>query len=174
MSEISRDSRNCIQDVASVGCLNTPRPPPPVPYILTIHIYFPAHSILYTYDLCRWNSVVKYSVNNAVPSNGIRSHSFKLVMKMAVPWVVAPCSLVAVYRCCRGAWCLSYCPGDGGNNHLWNVGKLVPDRTAQHPKDSCLHTRRPESLKSHIVPVVDVTELCRNNHFYFRQTVVSR
>jgi hypothetical protein len=27
-------------------------------------------------------------------------------MKTAVFWVVAPCSLLEVYRCFRGAWCL--------------------------------------------------------------------
>jgi hypothetical protein len=25
-------------------------------------------------------------------------------------------------------------PDDGGSNHLWNVGKLLPDYTAQHPR----------------------------------------
>jgi hypothetical protein len=37
---------------------------------------------------------------------------------------------------------------DGGSKHLWNVGKLLPDCTAQQqPEDSHLHTRRRENLK---------------------------
>jgi hypothetical protein len=26
------------------------------------------------------------------------------------------------------------CPDDGGSKHLWNVGKLLPDYTAQQPR----------------------------------------
>jgi hypothetical protein len=43
-------------------------------------------------------------------------------MKMAVFWVVAPCSLVEVHR---RFW---------GSKYLWNVGKLLPDYTMLHPK----------------------------------------
>jgi hypothetical protein len=46
-------------------------------------------------------------------------------MKMAVFWVVAPCSLVEVYWRFRGACCL--------HQHLWNVGKLIPDYMVQQP-----------------------------------------
>jgi hypothetical protein len=45
-------------------------------------------------------------------------------MKMAVFWVVAPCSLVEVYRRFRGACCVSHQgdrPDDGDSKHLWNV-----------------------------------------------------
>jgi hypothetical protein len=35
-------------------------------------------------------------------------------------------------------------PDDGGSKHLWNVGKLLPDYTAQHPRR---HTRSRENLK---------------------------
>jgi hypothetical protein len=49
----------------------------------------------------------------------------------AVIWVVAPCSLEEVYR--RGAYGPQP-PDDGGSNHLCNVGKLLPDYTAQHPR----------------------------------------
>jgi hypothetical protein len=38
-------------------------------------------------------------------------------------------------------------PDDGGSQHLSNVGQFLPDYTAQHPKDSHLHTRR-DNLKS--------------------------
>jgi hypothetical protein len=46
-------------------------------------------------------------------------------MKMAAFWVVAPCSH----------------PDDGGSNHLWNIGKLLPDYTAQQSR------RQPSSRK---------------------------
>jgi hypothetical protein len=39
-------------------------------------------------------------------------------MKMAVFWVVA----------------MTRCPYDGGSKHLWNVGKLLPDYTAQQAR----------------------------------------
>jgi hypothetical protein len=45
------------------------------------------------------------------------------LLKMAVFWVVVPCSLV--FRVMSR-------PDDGGSNHLWNVGKL--DYTAQQPR----------------------------------------
>jgi hypothetical protein len=54
-------------------------------------------------------------------------------MKMAVFWVVAPCS---------------HRPDDGGNKHLWNVGKLLTTRRNK-PEDSHLLTHRRENLKSH-------------------------
>jgi hypothetical protein len=41
--------------------------------------------------------------------------------------------LVEVHRRFRGAYCLHYQGEDGGIKHLWNVGQLVPDYTAQHP-----------------------------------------
>jgi hypothetical protein len=40
-----------------------------------------------------------------------------------------------VYRRFRGACCLHHHrPDDGGSKYLWNVGKLLPDYTAQHPR----------------------------------------
>jgi hypothetical protein len=42
-------------------------------------------------------------------------------MKMAVFWVVVPCSLVEVYWHFRG------------NRHLWNIGKLPPDYSVLQP-----------------------------------------
>jgi hypothetical protein len=38
--------------------------------------------------------------------------------KMAIFWIVAPCSLVEVYRRFRGACCLHYQGDDGGRKHL--------------------------------------------------------
>jgi hypothetical protein len=57
---------------------------------------------------------------------------------MTVFWDIAPCSLVEVYGWFGGAYCLHHQvyhrPDDGGNKHLWNVGKLLPDYTVQHPR----------------------------------------
>jgi hypothetical protein len=39
-------------------------------------------------------------------------------MKMAVFWVAAPCSLVDVYPCFIGAYCLRHRLDDGGSKHL--------------------------------------------------------
>jgi hypothetical protein len=47
------------------------------------------------------------------------------IMTMAVFWIVVPCCLV---------------PDNGGSKHLWNVGGLVPDYTAQQPR------RQPSSI----------------------------
>jgi hypothetical protein len=49
-------------------------------------------------------------------------HPSDYVFKVAVFWVVAPCSLVEVYRHFRGACCLHHQGKD-----LWNVGKLLRD-----------------------------------------------
>jgi hypothetical protein len=51
-------------------------------------------------------------------------------MKMAVFWVVAPFSLVQVYRRFRGACCLHYQEEDRGSEHLRNVSRLLPEYTA--------------------------------------------
>jgi hypothetical protein len=48
-------------------------------------------------------------------------------------WVVAPCSLVEVYRRFRVACCL-HRPDDGGRKDLWNVSKLLPDYTVLQPR----------------------------------------
>jgi hypothetical protein len=48
---------------------------------------------------------------------------------MGVFWVVAPCSLVEVYRRFRCACCLHHHGDDGGSKHFWNVGKLLADYT---------------------------------------------
>jgi hypothetical protein len=49
--------------------------------------------------------------------------------KMAVFWVVAPCSLVEIYHRFRG-----HRPVDGGSKDLWNVGKILPDYTPLQPR----------------------------------------
>jgi hypothetical protein len=61
-------------------------------------------------------------------------------MKMAVFWVVAPCSLVEVYQLFTGACCLhhqgesTHCPDNRVSKHLWNVGQLLPNYMAQQPR----------------------------------------
>jgi hypothetical protein len=69
-------------------------------------------------------------------------------MKMAVFWVVAPCSLVEVYQRFRGPCCLhrlTHRPDDGGSKDL-NVGKLLPDYTVLQPR------RQPSSASGLSVP----------------------
>jgi hypothetical protein len=51
-------------------------------------------------------------------------------MKMAAFWVAAPCNLVEIYRRFRSACCLHH----QGRDDLWNVGKFLPDDTAQQPR----------------------------------------
>jgi hypothetical protein len=53
---------------------------------------------------------------------------------MAVFWVVAPCSLVEVYRRFRGPCCLRHRSDDEGSKDLCNIYKLVPDYTALQPR----------------------------------------
>jgi hypothetical protein len=72
---------------------------------------------------------------------------------MAVFWVVAPCSLVEVYHCFRGACRL----------HHWGTLMTEAARTSEmsvnfyqttrhnNPEDSHLHTQCHENLKSHLV-----------------------
>jgi hypothetical protein len=46
-------------------------------------------------------------------------------------------SLAEVYRRFRGVCCrvrLTYRADDGGSMHIWNIGKLLPNYTAQHPR----------------------------------------
>jgi hypothetical protein len=57
--------------------------------------------------------------------------------KMAVFWVVVPCSLVDVYRRFGGTWCLHHQrdrPDDGGSKYVWNVGKRLSDYTMLQPR----------------------------------------
>jgi hypothetical protein len=58
---------------------------------------------------------------------------------VAVVWFVAPCSLVEVYRCFRGACCLHHQGDSPDYQTIWR----------NNPEDRHLHTRRRENLKSH-------------------------
>jgi hypothetical protein len=55
-----------------------------------------------------WQVIAKITKSNTV--------------KMAIFWVVAPCSVIEVYRRFRGACCLhhqgNHCPDDGGRMYL--------------------------------------------------------
>jgi hypothetical protein len=72
---------------------------------------------------------------------------------MAVFSVVAPCSLVEVYRYFRGAYCLHH-EGDS-NSKAVSISKtpenLYNTTRRNNSEDSHLHTRRHENLKSHKV-----------------------
>jgi hypothetical protein len=57
----------------------------------------------------------------------------RIPSKMTVFCDVAPWRLVEVYPRFRGAFCFHHRPDDGGSKHLWNVFKILPDYTAQHP-----------------------------------------
>jgi hypothetical protein len=59
----------------------------------------------------------------------VTGHLNRMSLEMAVFWVVTPCSHVEFDRRFRSA-----APEDGGSKHLWNVGKLLPDYTAQQPR----------------------------------------
>jgi hypothetical protein len=64
-------------------------------------------------------------------------------IKMTVLWDVAPCSLVEFYQRFRGDYCLHHQAVMMEEvKLLWNVGKLLPDYTAQHPR------RQPSSYSS--------------------------
>jgi hypothetical protein len=58
---------------------------------------------------------------------------------MAVFWVVAPCSLVEVYR-----------PDDGGTSTSETSVDFYHTTRRKNPEDSHLHTRRRENLKSNL------------------------
>jgi hypothetical protein len=50
---------------------------------------------------------------------------------MAVFWFAAPCSLVDVYLCFRGACRLHHQGDDACSKHIWNADKFLPDCMAQ-------------------------------------------
>jgi hypothetical protein len=95
----------------------------------------------------------------AIPSYGARAQSWNLswqtcgekvqirlevltavTMKMAVFWVVAPCTLIWVYRRFEDLYCLHH-RGDWGNTDLWKVGRLIPIYMAPQPRRQHLQKR---------------------------------
>jgi hypothetical protein len=59
------------------------------------------------------------------------------LLKMTAFWDVS-CGVIGLYRRFRGACCLYYQGihrlDEGGSKLLWNIGKLLPDFTVQHPR----------------------------------------
>jgi hypothetical protein len=91
-----------------------------------------------------------------MPASSVESHiKNPHIMKMAVFWVFAPCSLVEVYRSFRGACCLHQQGDDGGSKDLRNVGKLLPDYTALQP------WRQPSWIINLLGSFITVTTTCR-------------
>jgi hypothetical protein len=62
----------------------------------------------------------KYSSQHPVLKHPQSVRNQVLCINMTVLWVLAPCSL-------------GDCPDYGGSKDLWNIGKLLPDYTAQKP-----------------------------------------
>jgi hypothetical protein len=60
-------------------------------------------------------------------------------MKITAFWDIASCSLVAMDRHFRGAYCHHHDNADGDGTDLSNVGKLQRDYTALHATDCCFH-----------------------------------
>jgi hypothetical protein len=72
-------------------------------------------------------------------------------MKMAIFWVVAPCSLVEVYRRFRGPCCLHH---QGDESHFYQ------NTWRYNSEDGHLHTRRRENLKSYLLNIMFVFNIC--------------
>jgi hypothetical protein len=77
-------------------------------------------------------------------------------MKIAVFWVVAPCSLVEVYQRFRDPCCLHH-QGDALMMEATRTSKTLVNfyqtTRCYNPEDSNLHTHRRENLKSCFKPV---------------------
>jgi hypothetical protein len=85
-------------------------------------------------------------------------------MVMAVCLVVLPCSLIAVYRRFTDAYCLHHQSDDCGSKHLWNVGKLLSDYTAQQP------SRQPTSYSPPWQPEISQTyknDIRKSSHSWY-------
>jgi hypothetical protein len=70
----------------------------------------------------------------------------RLRKKMAVFWVVAPCSLVEVYRRFRGASIIRVMEAASTSETLVNIYQTT---WCNNPEDSHPHNRSCENLKSH-------------------------
>jgi hypothetical protein len=79
----------------------------------------------------------------------LNPESYKAQMKMAIFWVVVPCSLVEVHQRFRSSCCLRHQGDDGGTST--SETSVIFYQTTRHnnPEDSHLHTRHLENLKSH-------------------------
>jgi hypothetical protein len=84
------------------------------------------------------------------------------VIKMAIFWVVAPCSLLEVCQRFRGPCCLHHQgPGDGG---------ATTQKTASH-----IHTRRRENLKSCLTSLLGHLQrgVCSESYFLIVVSLLS-
>jgi hypothetical protein len=67
-----------------------------------------------------------------------------MLTKMAVYWVVAPCSLVEVYQRFRGPCCLHHQDDDETLVNFYRTTRCY------NPEDSHLRTHHSENLKSYL------------------------
>lgn len=66
--------------------------------------------------------------------SGLYSTKLQITLNnMAVFWDYALCSLVNVYQCFWGDFCLQH-HDVGGSKHLYNVSKLLPHYMVQQPR----------------------------------------
>jgi hypothetical protein len=99
---------------------------------------------LISQTLCSIHEIIySYTINLAATEWDIAPG-----MKMVVFWVVAPCSLVEVYRRFKGACCL-YIRAMSTSETSVNIYQTT---RCNNPEDSHLHTRRSKNLKSYIAP----------------------
>jgi hypothetical protein len=73
----------------------------------------------------------------------------KLNTNSAIVWIVAPCSVIEVYRRFRGSYYLHHRPDDGGTS-ISEISENVYQTTRRNnPEDSHVHNLRRENLKYH-------------------------
>jgi hypothetical protein len=88
------------------------------------------------------------------------------MLKMAVFCVVAPCSLVEIYRRFRGTCCLHHqglSHNGGDSKRPWNVCKFPPDCcTVQHSRrqPSSYSSRTEPEISSHFLFIIICTSVC--------------
>jgi hypothetical protein len=100
-----------------------------------------------------WNAIAIYWKNAAyqiMPTIANRFTHRSILLKMAVFWVVAPCSLVEVYRPFRGAYCLHH-QGDEAARTAVILVNFYQTTRRYNPEDSHLRTHRRENLKSYLI-----------------------
>jgi hypothetical protein len=86
-----------------------------------------------------------------------------VVLKMAVLWVVAPCSLVGVYQSLKGTCCLHH-QCDGGSKHFRNVGKFLTEYAAPRPSSQPSLCSPPWEPQIHLVLLLAVTRARHKRH----------
>jgi hypothetical protein len=84
-------------------------------------------------------------------------HMISIPSKVSVPWNVAPCTLVEIYRLLRGAYCLHHHHHhhrhyDGVSKKLWSICKVLCDYTAPTGQKTVIFIFVVVRIWSHIVP----------------------